>query len=135
MSQRTYTAKILWQFRVQKGDESKKRRVCEERIVTFRRKNAEQAYKKIKKYARDQESSYCEDSANGVFVYTELVGIMDFFELTDWDDEEEFKEVWYDLYDKFIPLERKEKLVPEKVELREFYTGKLPRKGIVKLKW
>jgi hypothetical protein len=52
---RQYSAKLLFQWRPVRSGKSRKRRVCEERIVTFSAKSAQFALSKAKKYGNDEE--------------------------------------------------------------------------------
>jgi hypothetical protein len=131
-----YAAKILWQFRVQRGGVSKKRRVCEERTVIFRSTNAETAFRKALAFGREQELSWHVEEQEGVDVFCELVGVVDLLELSDWDEREDCQEVWWELRERVEPLERKQTLIPNKKDLRALDRSPPRRhKGRAVLRW
>jgi len=115
VSTRRYAAKLLFQFRVDLGSDSGKRRICEERIVNFTAKSAQEAYKIAQKMGENAESDYLNDEGNPV--YFEFIGIM---ELLDISSECEESEVWYDIYEKLLSMENKKKLIPPKKGLNVF---------------
>jgi hypothetical protein len=135
---RRYAAKMLWQFRVSKGVQSKRKRLCEERIVMFKARGREDAYRKAVRYGKQDQTWWWLDEAKDVKCTVEFIGVLELDELWSYIEKEEFHETWYELKDLWMPMERKEKLVPPKKALREFddlLTERSRGKGVVKLKW
>ena len=130
-----YAARMLWQYRPQEGSVSKQRRICEERVVVFDADSGHEAYEKIDAYGRASQLHSTVRNEPDVKIHFEFIGVIDLILLSDWSENDEFQEVWYELYDRLRPMERKDKLIPKKEELREFYVGKLPRRGKTRLKW
>jgi hypothetical protein len=107
-----FSAKLLFQFRVDINGDPGKRRLCEERIVVFQAKNAHIALKMSQRRGKHAEYSYSNDDGNTV--YFEFIGIMDLLELgIECDDDE----VWYDIRERMLPMESREKLIPPAAEL------------------
>jgi hypothetical protein len=110
MAKNRYAAKLLFQFRVI-GVVSV-RRICEERIVTIRAANSKKALAAAKRYGRGKTLRYKNDE--GREVRFELIGILDLVELGIACGTEE---VWYDIYEKVRPMERRRALIPSEKEL------------------
>jgi hypothetical protein len=115
-SARHYSAKLLFQFRVVSGRKSNLRRVCEERIVTFKAASSEQAWAVANRLGRADELTYRNDS--GGTVHFEYVGIMELLHLG--LERSGPAEVWYDIVERFKPSERSSKLLPRKAQLQAF---------------
>lgn len=107
-----YAAKLLFQFRVDLGSETGKRRRCEERIVIIHAPSAQRALKGAKQKGRRYEFNYKNSDGNQVFF--EFVGILDLIHL---GRECEADEVWYDIVERVSPMERREKIVPPEEQL------------------
>lgn len=130
-----FAAKLLWQFRSQKNETSKKMRVVEEQIIVFSSVNADKAYIKAQKHGESSQYVSVLDSRRKIDVHYEFIGVVDLIELDDWDDDEAIQEVWSELSDKLTPMERRDKLIPPKEKVRVFHTGNKPFKGRAKLTW
>ena len=87
--------------------------LCEERIVTFSAGSPRAALAKAKQIARRASHSY--RVVGGGRVHFELVGIMELMEL---GVETVPGEVWWDLYHRKLPRQRRAKLVPPERRLR-----------------
>jgi len=107
-----YSAKLLFQFRVDLGADTGKRRLCEERIVTFHAGSAKAALAVAKRKGKQAEHDYENDEGNRV--YFEFVGLMDLLEL---GCECDTDEVWYDINERLLPMERRERLIPPEDQL------------------
>jgi Domain of unknown function (DUF4288) len=107
-----YAAKLLFQFRVRIGAEDGKRRLCEVRTVLISARSARSALVKAKKNGRDGEHSYSNSDGNPVFF--EFVGVEELLEL---GAECEPQEVWYDIVERLLPMERKDRLIPAETKL------------------
>lgn len=108
-----YAAKLLFQFRVELGAETGKRRICEERIVMFTARSATSALTKAKRRGKASEHNYNNDEGNPVFF--EFVGVMELLRL---DSESDADEVWYDIYERLLPMERRDAFIPPEQELQ-----------------
>ena len=62
-----FSAKLLFQFRVDLGVDTGKRRLCEERIVTFHARTARAAIAVAKRRGKQAEYDYENDEGNRVF--------------------------------------------------------------------
>ena len=113
-----YAAKLLFQFRVDVDGAPGKRRICEERIVNFRSKSHDEALRSAKRRGRKSESSY--DNSDGNRVTFEFIGVMDLMTL---GVEAAEDEVWYDIRERLMPMERREKIIPSEAELIARLTG------------
>ena len=111
-----YSAKLLFQFRVVSGRRSNLRRICEERIVTFKAPSSEQAWQIASRMGKADAFTYQNDS--GGRVHFEFVGIMELLHLG--LERSGAAEVWYDIVERLKPSERKAKLVPRKAQLQAF---------------
>lgn len=107
-----YAAKLLFQFKVSCAQWVGKRRLCEERIVLLRAASAVDALKMAKKRGRTSQQSY--ENAKGNRVNFQFVGVLDLLEL---GAECEDGEVWYDLKERLLPMERKADIIPAEHEL------------------
>ncbi len=106
-----YSAKLLFQWRPVRNGNSRKRRVCEVRIVTYQVASAVSALKKAKEIGKDEE--YTEEKANGEIAF-EFVGVM---ELKDISTAFYEGEVWSELVEMVEPMERQKQLIPNESEL------------------
>lgn len=107
-----YSAKLLFQFRVDLGAQSGKRRTCEERIIVFSAGSEAKAVSEAKRLGRGSEFSYVNDA--GTPVHFEFVGVID---LLRHGPEMEHGEVWYEVKDRLLPKERRTVFVRSDREL------------------
>ena len=107
-----YAAKLLFQFRVMVNRLPNKKRLCEERIITFSSGNGKTALREAKKRGWAAEHHYKNNEGNPV--YFEFVGVLDLLRL---GSECEADEVWYDITRRVCPLERKASILPLEIEL------------------
>jgi hypothetical protein len=107
-----FSAKLLFQFRIDIGADSGKRRLCEERIVTFQARSGRAALAVAKRKGKEAEYDYENDESNRV--YFEFVGIVDLLEL---GTECTSDEVWYDIKERLLPMERRGTLIPPEDQL------------------
>jgi len=106
-----YSAKILFQWRPVRYGNSRKRRVCEVRIVTYQAASAVSALKKAKKIGKDEQ--YTEKKADGEIAF-EFIGVM---ELQDISSAFSEGEVWSEIIEMVEPMERQKQLIPDESEL------------------
>lgn len=107
-----YSARLLFQFRVVVDGEANKRRLCEDRIITFTATHARAALREAKKRGRAAQHSY--KNCKGGSVYFEFVGVLDLLHLGPECCE---GEIWYDLIERLTPMERRANLIPPESEL------------------
>lgn len=107
-----FSAKLLFQFRIEVGGDNGKRRLCEERIVTFHAKSGRAALAAAKCKGKQSEHIYENDAGNRV--YFEFVGILELLELGALFAADE---VWYDIKERLLPMERRDKLIPPEDQL------------------
>ena len=121
-----YSAKLLFQFRVVTYGRANRRRTCEERIVVFRARSADDALKRAKKAGRTAQHQYKNNT--GGTVHFEFVGVLDLQHL---GADCEANEVWYDIKELVTPMERKGTLVPreDKLTAIAWERGSLSRKN------
>lgn len=112
MSNKNYSVKLMFQFRVVIDNSSNKRRMVEEKIVVFRAQNENDLLIKANKRGKEDEYSYTNDDGNKV--YYEFIGILDAMEH---GIECEKDEVWFEFKDMLNPSERKKDLLPTKSQL------------------
>jgi hypothetical protein len=110
-----YSAKLLFQFRVEKNKVSNKKRLCEEKIIMVNANNAIEAYNKISRSGKSLQHNY--KNSIGENVYYELVGIIEILKIDESFDE---NEVWYEHKRMLLPKERKNKIIPNKRQLSAF---------------
>lgn len=103
---RRFAAKLLFQCRVAEG-KSRKRRLCEERIINFTANGPRDAVRRTRQIAKKAEHDYI--GGNGDRVFWEFVGIVDIQELSPQPDE---YEVWTELKRMMTPMERRDSLLP-----------------------
>ena len=117
---RRYSAKMLFQFRADLGEErSNVMRLCEERIIVIPAKDASSALRKAKAYGKKAELKF-EGSETSYPNYFEFVGVLD---LLEFGIECELDEVWYDIITKKQPSERRELLIPNMTTGQTFCYG------------
>jgi len=107
-----YAAKLLFQYCVVTNGVSNKRRLCEERIVVVQAATAKEALAQVKKAARKGQHSY-KNNTNGK-VNFQFVGVLDLLHL---GSECEENEVWYDISERLLPMERRGTIVPAESRL------------------
>jgi len=107
-----FAAKLLFQFRVVGDGKPDIMRICEERIVVFRASTARKALAMAKQRGKDAQHSYKNDA--GGTVYFEFVGILDLLHL---GVECEEDEVWYNITQRKLPMERAASILPPETEL------------------
>lgn len=108
---RQYSAKLLFQWRPVRNGRSRKRRVCEERIVTFAARSPKTALSKAKRIGTSEQFT---DSRDGVSIFFEFVGVL---QLMDVSLSYEEGEVWWELVERVQPSERRSSLIPPEREL------------------
>jgi len=120
-----YAAKLLFQFRIELDDASK-RRICEERIINFNASSPRTAISKADQRGKQAEFSYENDEGNTVRF--EFIGIADIMALgTEAADDE----VWYEIHERMTPMERRDKLIPTQAMLRARLENQKIRDGYV----
>jgi hypothetical protein len=102
-----YSAKLLFQFQVTVGGSHGQRRTCEERIVLIKADSAAQALALAKQKGRDGEYSYTNSDGNPVDV--QFIGVMELLRLDLVCEEDE---VWYDITERLLPMERRDRFIP-----------------------
>lgn len=107
-----YSAKLFFQFRVLVDGDSGKRRYCEERMILLKSASARSALTAAKR--RGQKSQFTYHNSDGNQVYFEFIGVMDLMCLDPVCDDDE---VWYDIVERIMPLERKATFIPPESEL------------------
>jgi hypothetical protein len=109
---RRYSARLLFQFRVVVDGDAGKKRLCEERIITFTAVGARAALREAKRRGRAARYSY--KNSQGSPVYFEFVGVL---ELLCLDPECDADEVWYHIVERLTPMERRATLIPPEHQL------------------
>ncbi|HET6883578.1 MAG TPA: DUF4288 domain-containing protein [Pirellulales bacterium] len=107
-----YAAKLLFQFKVSGAGWQNKRRLCEERIILLSAASARAALTMAKKRGRASQHSY--DNSDGNRVNFQFVGVLDLLELGVECDEDE---VWYEINERLLPMERKTAIIPPERDL------------------
>ena len=107
-----FAAKLLFQFRVVVDGDPGVMRTCEERIVVFHASSAQKALAAAKRRGKAAQHSYKNDA--GDTVYFEFVGIQDLLHL---GLECEEDEVWYNITQRKLPMERAASILPSESEL------------------
>ncbi len=108
-----YSARLLFQFRVETQGSPGKRRLCEERILHFRAGSGWEALALAKQKGGLAEHHYLNSDDDTIFF--EFVGMMELLHLGTECDEDE---VWYEITERLVPMERKDRLVPPEEELQ-----------------
>src|SRR5688572_29581141 len=109
-----YAAKLLFEWNPEPNGRRSGRRLCEERIVTFRAGSGRAALARAKSLGR-----------RAVFksghLQFQFVGILQLMEL---GVESEAHEVWWELSRKVRPMERRARLLPKEKDLWVFRDGR-----------
>lgn len=114
-----YAAKLLFQFQVAVTGDPGKRRLCEERIINFRARSPREALRLAKRRGKLGEHAYRNSVGNKVSF--QFVGVLDLISLpTDSDAEE----VWYDIRERLLPMERRARIVPDERDLLARLNGR-----------
>lgn len=107
-----FAAKLLFQFRVVTDGKSNVMRTCEERIVVLHAPTARAALALAKKRGKSAQHRY-KNGAGGSVLF-EFVGLVDLLHLgVECDDDE----VWYDIAQRKLPMERAAKILPKESQL------------------
>ena len=108
-----YSAKLLFQYcdKVNKKP-TRKKRLCEERIITFNARSAKHALSIAKK--KGHSAQYDSKTIYNTTLYFEFIGVL---ELLCLDYKCEEGEVWYEHRVILEPMERKTRLIPPENEL------------------
>ena len=107
-----YAAKLLFQFHVDVDGDSGKRRLCEERIINFKARSKDDALKKAQRRGKEGEHAYKNSDGNKVMF--QFVGIMDLMSL---GSEADADEVWYEIRERLMPMERRDVNLPKEADL------------------
>lgn len=108
-----YSAKLLFQYCEKVNNKpTGKRRLCEERIITFNAKSAKHALSIAKKKGRAAQFDF--KTIYKTKSYFEFIGVL---ELLCLDYKCEEGEVWYEHRVMLGPMERKSKLIPPENKL------------------
>jgi len=120
-----YSAKLLFQWRSSRSP-ARKRRLTEERIVTFQARSARSALGKAKRAGREGQTDF---EVNGVRVRQEFIGVMELIDVTHFDDgdDAEFREVWYQLVERVQPSGKRGNWIPHESRL-EALRAKIPNR-------
>ena len=114
-----YAAKLLFQFRVtDRTGLSNVMRTCEERILLINAPNARKALSLAKRRGKDAQHKYKNDV--GSTVNFEFVGVMDLLHLGVECDQDE---VWYNITQRKLPMERAAEILPQENELNAIRNG------------
>jgi hypothetical protein len=113
-----FSAKLLFQFRVDIGGASGKFRTCEERTIVFAAATASRAVSAAHRKGRSAEFSYENDDGNPV--HFEFVGVLD---ILAHGPEMEDGTVWYDIGTRLLPSERRALIVPSDETLLQRASG------------
>lgn len=117
-----YGAKLLFQWRPERDGRSRRRRVCEERIVVVKAASEESALRKAKRLGVRAEFDHPAHGRSRGHVFFEFVGVLALVSLID-DDE-----VWYSLMEMMEPMERREQIIPPDEQLLSAGRKPGPRK-------
>lgn len=124
-----YSAKLLFQWRPVRNGDSRKRRVCEVRIVTYQAASAALALQRAKEIGKEEQ--YTEMKPNGEVAF-EFVGVMELKDVSTGFSE---GEVWSELVEMVEPMERQEQLIPDESELDAMRTFASSKRGRLKYDW
>ena len=94
------------------GKSPGKRRLCEERIINFASIAAQEAVREALLWGRKAQQSYKNNDGNKV--QFRFIGVM---ELICLEPACEVDEVWYEMYERICPSERKKRILPHKSKL------------------
>ena len=106
-----FAAYLLFQFKTVTNGVVNKKRICEERIYHIYAVSANKAYLRANQIGKDEEFSYQDGDK---VISFEFIGIIDLIELSDLDDN---NIVWSRFVEKVFPMERKDKIIPNKEKL------------------
>lgn len=109
---RRYAVRLLFQFRIEKKGSVNQKRLCEDRIVTFY-ETKKKLLRCVAQYAAKSQFDYF--SEDGSHVYFEFVGITGIVDMTCYDE----NQVWANVFPILKPMERKEKLTLSDEELSQ----------------
>jgi len=112
LSVNRYSAKLLFQYRLEEADTEMRR--CEESTVVVKAETAKDAIRQLKKQGKARQFRYV--STEQRRIRFEFVGIMDILRL---GMECEANEVWYSVYTRKQPMERRSTLVRTDSQLLE----------------
>ncbi|HEY5040618.1 MAG TPA: DUF4288 domain-containing protein [Verrucomicrobiae bacterium] len=107
MAVKRFAAKLLFQFRVIVNGDSGVRRICECQIIQFGSTNASSALREAKLRAIKKQHNF--KNSDGNLVRFEFVGVQELLCLDPVCDSDE---VWYEIFDRVKPMERRLKFVP-----------------------
>jgi hypothetical protein len=105
-----FAAKLLFQYQGIGRRLTATRRICEERIVHFRARNATEAFRIANQRGRVATNRY-----EGTHIA--FIGILELLCLGIECDKDE---VWYEIVERVRPLERRKRLIPPKHKLCAF---------------
>ncbi len=108
-----FAALLLFQFRVETGGISNRRRTCEKRLLLLQAPSARAALRLAKQRGRQSQYHYC--NAQGGVVYFEFVGVLDLLGL---GVECEPDEAWYGICEMLEPMERRGRILPPEAGLQ-----------------
>lgn len=106
-----YAAKLLFQFHVAVKGDAGKRRLCEERIINFDARSPADALRSAKR--RGKRAEYAYENSDGNKVSFQFIGVLDLRCL----DDDDAEEVWYDIKERRLPMERRARTVPRDADL------------------
>lgn len=107
-----YSAKLLFQWRVDVDGDSGVMRLCEERLVLIHAPDARKALALAKRKGKSAAFKCRNDFGDPLFF--EFVGVLDLLQLGAECDEDE---VWYDIVRRKLPMERAADILPHESEL------------------
>lgn len=108
-----YSAKLLFQYCEKLNNKAvTKKRLCEERIITFHAKSAKSALAFVKQYGKNAHYSF--KTLRDTVSYFEFVGVR---ELLCLETKTDVEEVWYEYRDMIQPMERRKSLIPKEENL------------------
>ena len=110
-----YSAKLLFQWRPVRNERTRKRRACEERIITFAARSPKAALQKANRVATSE--NYAERHGE-LRLYFEFVGVLQLVELVGAETDPHVREVWWEYVERLSPSERKAKLIPRPSQLQ-----------------
>jgi hypothetical protein len=106
-----FSAKLLFQWRPERDGVSRRRRVCEERIVVVQAASERAALRKAKQIGARGEFDHPAYGRRGGHVFFEFIGVLALVKLIDED------EVWYSLMEMIEPMERRGSIIPSDDDL------------------
>ncbi len=107
-----YSAKLLFQFLVTFDGDVGKRRTCEERILVLKATSAQKALATAKR--KGKQCQYSIQNSDGNPLDFQFVGVMELLSL---DPVCESDEVWYEITERLLPMERADRLIPSEHDL------------------